>query len=344
MPGFREIAVPQQYRCHPLVQDRLFFTLPRKLLEAVVGTIGNKRFDGDLLGLEYALSDACNDTLNVGFWGGRPINYSLLRPEPLSLSSEQLQTLAAALKKTPQRVQDMLRSAQPSLAWNASVSRGYVGWLLTSRTFLEEHRQLFTKWQSEVWKSGVLQLGPLVPKGTTLPGARLVSSKTTLQFAKEFEDFYIRWRLNGLAAPHLPIPLTPKLSGAFPLTVLEQLNGAGGIFFIPDTFPIPSRDDLRQLLDDSLRGDKGPEHLSDWTRMVRRSNAAKREIGRLARLFELQHYWKVLCQRHPQALKRNEGKLKQAVASFLKVDEQVVHRDLLLIRRRMGSEWTQSTI
>lgn len=281
-------------------------------------------------------------TLDFGV--GQPINYPSLRAEPLSLSSEELQTLAAALKKTRERVQDMLRSAQRPLTWNASVSRGYIGWLLTSRTFLEEHRQLFTKWQNKIRKSGLVQLGPLVSEGTTLPGTRRVSSKTTLQFAKESENFYIRWRLNGLAAPYLPVPLTPKLSGAFPLTVLGQLNGAGGIFFIPDTFPIPSRDDLRRLLDDSLRSDKGPEHLSDWTRMVQRNNAAKREIGRFSRIFELQHYWKVLCQRHSKALNRNEGKLKQAVASFLRVDEQVVHRDLLLIRKRIGSEWTQTTI
>ena len=121
--------------------------------------------------------------------------------------------------------------------------------------------------------------------------------------------------------------------------MLEQLNCAGGIFFIPDTFPVPSRDQFRRLLEDSLRSDKGPEHLADWTRMVRRSNAAKREIARYARIFELQHYWRVLFQRHRKALDRNEGNVKKAVASFLNVDSQVVHRDLLLIRQRLGPDW-----
>lgn len=71
MPGFREIAVPGQYRCHPLVQNEIFFTLPRLLLEAVVGTLGKERFDAKLLDLEYALSDVCGDhASHVGFWGG----------------------------------------------------------------------------------------------------------------------------------------------------------------------------------------------------------------------------------------------------------------------------------
>ena len=343
LPGMRMIAVPEEYRVHQLVHNRLFFTLPPPLLKVIVGKVGKDGFDAALLELEYALADQCGDhTQHVGFWKGQAICYGMILPlVPLSLSEEQLQELAIYAKKTPEQVLDTLETGQRGLAWNASVSRGYLGWLLTSPTFLQEHDDLFTKWERQIWKSGVLQLGPLVPEGVTPPGTRRESSETVQNFAKAFEDFYIRWRLNGLVAPYLPTPLTPKLSRSFPLTTLEQLQGAGGIFFIPDTYPVPSRDQFRQLLEDSLRGDKGPEHLVDWTRIVRRGNAAKTEISSYARIFELQHYWWILHQRHSQALNRKLGRLKEALASFLKADSQTIHRDLLRISKRLGPDWVE---
>ena len=342
LPGMSRITVPEQYRTHQLVHNRLFFTLPRPLLDVVVSKVGKDQFDAALLGLEYVLADKCGDhTQHVGFWGGQAIWYMMLRPASLSVTDKELQDLAVYMKKTPQHVQNCLDMQQRRLAWNASVFRGYLGWLLTSPTFLQEHDNLFTKWKPQIWKSGVLQLGPLLPEGAAPPGTRRVSSKTSQSFAKAFADFYIRWRLNGLVAPYLPTPLAPKLSRSFPLTILEQLQGAGGIFFIPDTYPIPSRDQFRQLLEDSLRGDKGPEHLADWTRIVRRGNAAKTEISSYARIFELQHYWWILHQRHSRALNRNLGKLKEALASFLEAESQTVHRDLLRISKRLGPDWVE---
>ena len=75
------ITVPEQYRAHQLVHNRLFFTLPRPLLEVIVAKVGEDRFDPALLGLEYALADKCGDhTQHVGFWGGQAIGYMMLRP------------------------------------------------------------------------------------------------------------------------------------------------------------------------------------------------------------------------------------------------------------------------
>ncbi len=342
-PGFREIAVPEAYRSHPLIHERLFFTLPGPLLNAIVRKIGEERFDAELLQMEYALSDICGDhTQFVGFWGCQLIGYPLLRLPSSVLPRGQLLEAAAAWGMTPEHIENAFKLGQATLDWNATVSRGYLGWLSTSPTFLREHLELFTTWETQIAKSGVLQLGPLVPEGTMPPGTQCLTDKSAQKFGKAFEDFYVRWRLNGLAAPYLPVPLTPKLSRSFPLTVLEQLRQAGGLFFVPDTFPVPSRDQFRRLLEDSLRSGQMPEHLADWTRIVQSSNAAKREIVRFSRLFELQHYWRAIWQRHSQALDRTEGKLKEALASFLAVDAQVIHRDLLAIRKRLGADWTHA--
>ena len=147
--------------------------------------VGKERFDAALLKLEYALSDQCGDhTSHVGFWAGQAIYYPLLRPKPLSVPNDHLQEFAIYMKKTPERVQDMLNLGQRYLAWNASVSQGYLGWLLTSPLFLQEHDDLFTTWKEQVWKSGVLQLGPLVAEGTTPADMRRVSSEGVGEFAR----------------------------------------------------------------------------------------------------------------------------------------------------------------
>lgn len=46
----------------------------------------------------------------------------------------------------------------------------------------------------------------------------------------------------------LPVPMKPMLGGSFPMAVLQQLMDAGGLFNIPDIFPLPSRDELRAMM------------------------------------------------------------------------------------------------
>jgi hypothetical protein len=144
-----------------------------------------------------------------------------------------------------------------------------------------------------------------------------------------------------LAAPYLPVPRGPLLSGFIPTTLLPQLVGTGRLFYFPDTYPIPSRDQLRQLLDDSLHGGEPPEHLKEWMGFIDQKNPAKNKIARFARLVELQHYWKALLARHAAALDGNQERLVQALASFLKVSEDTIQRDLRLLQERLELGKTQ---
>jgi hypothetical protein len=114
--GFREVAVPERYRGHPLIRGKLFFTLPTPLLDAIVRELGDATFDPALLDLEYALSDVCRDhTHCVGFWAGQPIQYWLLRWLPLPEVSNET---AASWGKNPVQMQRILRRFEKFSRWN----------------------------------------------------------------------------------------------------------------------------------------------------------------------------------------------------------------------------------
>jgi hypothetical protein len=317
-------------------------------LDHAVRALGESTFDEDLLRLEYALSEVCGDhTRIVGFWVGAPIHYDRLRVRPVSYGTalgeyaEQFGKKAEQLGKKKARLEYALKTAEESLSWMANVSRGYLGWLLTNRDFLDEHYALFDKWKEEVRTQGIPTLGPLLAQAMDWPGAERAVDDRHRGFIEDFEALFHRWRLNSLTAPFLPVPLAPQMTGHLPASILRQLSGAGAFWFIPDIFPVPSRDQIRQLLDDSLRGGQKPEHLKEWTAMIRKDNTAKNQIARFARIFELQHFWRLFHQRHAEALYRKVGKLKEAFASFLECDHETIRKDLLSIGKRLGRDWAR---
>jgi hypothetical protein len=122
------------------------------------------------------------------------------------------------------------------------------------------------------------------------------------------------------------------------MSIIGQLMDAGGLFNLPDTFPIPSRDELREILESSVRTEK-PEHLEEWTQITGKGNPAKNKIERFSRLFELRHYWEVIHERHGSRLYRNLNGLQKVLAEYLKTSIDSIKRDLILLRARLGKNW-----
>ena len=114
-----------------------------------------------------------------------------------------------------------------------NVTRGYAGWLLTNREFLDEHDAIFSKWSVMVQRWGLNNLGIFLPKGYLSQGLDPTEDPKWPAYSKEFENFFIRWRLQGMAAPYLPIPLQPLMAGVFPISVVRQVSRAEGSFVCP---------------------------------------------------------------------------------------------------------------
>lgn len=340
---FNSGSVPAEYRTNPFVDGRFFYSLPQRLIEAVVQELGEERFDRELLDMERRLTEVAGDhSPTVGFWQGRLLPYFEFHRVPLvAFSDKDVEEVGLEPGEVADSIRLLEGRNQPLLA---KFSKAYCGWLMTNREFLDEHDQLLSRHVETVRRHGSLLATTLLPDDyrATFP-QDLYPNDDPLwsKFLAECKPFLLRWRLAGLAGPYLPIPAKPLLAGTFPLTVVQELIAAGGVFFLPDTMPIPSRDQLRDMLDHALhRGDK-PVHLEEWLDMVRPDNTARNRMDPFIRYFELEHYWRILRQRHSTAIYRKSGKLESAFATYLRIVDRRIHEDMIAIRKRLGSDWLE---
>jgi hypothetical protein len=334
-PTTNNLVVPTRFIHHPFVENSYFFTLPGPLLDHLSREVA---FDKHTLEFERTLSDICGDHSTIcGFWNGRALGYDLLRApkrwRPLvedaaavgwNISQDQLD-----------ETMELLEERSDSFRQTA---RAYTGWLISNQKFLDEQKTLLTQWSSEVRQEAQRRLGSVFLDGSVLPDDAATTDEEWSRCRNAFEAFYARWRLADLAAPFLPVPLRPLMSGNIPISVMPQVNRANGAFCYPDTFPVKMRA-IRGVVEDALHGSDSPAHLQQWMNLVSGENTAKKSLQRFARLFEVQHYWRILHQRHEKSIERRLGKVKFALAEFLGVSFDSIHRDLLFVKKRLGRGW-----
>jgi hypothetical protein len=334
-----QLTVPCEYRGHALLQGVPFFTFPRALFEQLVREVGEGRFDRALLDMEYALSDVCGDhTKNIGFWGGKLVECQLLRTLEVSFSNEFLEDYAASLGKSVEEFRLELAVGDGRFQWMVRVRRAYAGWLMSNREFLAEHRDLFERRSDEVARNGVPQMGPVVLNASTIP-EKSVAEPGTGDFLTDFERFFMRWRLDSMPAPFVPNPLAVRIPVLDLRPILGHMREAGMSFYFPDIYPVPSRDELRQMIEDALRGGESPEHLAEWIEIVRADTTPRNQLDRFARVFEVQHYLRALYGRHSNGLHRKKSALMRALSEFLRVSEDTIEGDLQFLERRLGKGW-----
>ena len=337
-PGSSEFSLPEELRTSELIRNRVFYAIPNRLLELIRDAIGAERFGHAAFELEMTASSACAARHScVGLWNGRPICHDYLCKTESVFGP--LDDMAEEWGMTVAQVSLALQTGSELLDHFAAVGAGYVGWMMTNADFLDDHDRLFLRWRSEVRDWGIPRVGPVVSRAGVLGREVRDDGGKLSSFVHEFVAFLAKWRLQSLAGPYLPIPLEPLFGGSIPASIVQQLMGVGGLFFLPDTYPVPSRDELRNLLDGAVRGGQQVDHLGEWTRIVRASNPARNQIYQNARLFKLQHYWRVLHQRHSNSLTNQISRLESIFSQYLKVSQSSVHSDLRLIRDRLGQQW-----
>jgi hypothetical protein len=335
---FEHTSVPAEYQNHCLIRNRFFYTIPEQLLQAVCEpqtgeTLGT---DEALLQMEGTLSQLSGDHgSRVGFWNDTPIDCTLMATMPLL----RRQDLAQFGNLSEEAISDCLRAANEHLLSFAGISCGYAGWLMTNPTFLSEFDALREEFGQQMNEWGTSIVGLPIP--STQPAG--LFNPTGEQGWNEYDtavlEFCVRWRLQGLAGPRIPIPMRPMMGGHFPLSVVEQLMRAGGVFNWPDTFPIFARDELRELLTTALQRPESSEHLSEWHHIISSSNKAKNQIGPFERRFRLQHFWRLLRERHAKAFNRRLNRIERAFAEYFGVDETTIRLDRTVISKALGKTW-----
>jgi hypothetical protein len=226
---------------HPLVVGRVFLLLPTGFLDALADELGAEAFDPDTWALERRLAggNAASDD-GVGVIDGRPLIYTyLFARKPIEVPPE----LQSAWGWSPGKAAQISALVEGRGRRFRGPARGYCGWLLTNPLFLAEHDQLLGRWADEVFDHWLPPLAGSLPRGP--------SDAAPPDMAADFAAFHARWRLAGLAAPYLPLPLAPQV----PALGRRDPGPTGGVtIFLPDTFPVPSRDELRDAIEDALRG------------------------------------------------------------------------------------------
>jgi hypothetical protein len=321
-PGVRATAAPVNWENHPLIRGTCFYTLPGQLLTLVETHAKSWPLHHEKWLLEKALAEICGDhSTQVGFNDGQPIEYHLLRAaETFQLSAEQLKSMNWE-GMNDAKIASVQRAFQPRRKWYHSAARGYAGWLNCNAEFRRER---------EAALGMELRVVKLIPD--------MAASVSCGTLPERVRSFLIRWRLLGMAGPRLPIPMQPMMSGMFPVSILPQLMDAGGVFNIPDICPLPSREELRDMLEEAIRRDK-PGHLVDWQRVIAKDNTAKTEIARYGRLLEVQHYWELFHERHGDHLKRKLSALQSAIATILGASLTSIEGDIRFLRKRLGRAW-----
>ncbi len=114
------------------------------------------------------------------------------------------------------------------------------------------------------------------------------------EFRAQFSQFFRDWRIKTLAAPQLPWPLGWQCPAPVMDDSRELLASCGVTVFIPDTNPLPDRDQLRLLVADARGASQDREHLRDWLELVDSGNKSKTGLERYRRVFLIQLFSKLL--------------------------------------------------
>jgi hypothetical protein len=181
-------------------------------------------------------------------------------------------------------------------------------------------------------------MGPVVHDAQAVPGVGHAEGELE-QFVREFEEFFVRWRLDGMPAPWVPQPMGAHVPVCDLRPVLGHMRHGGTTVYIPDICPLPTQEELRKMLEDAVRNREAPDYLAEWFGIIPAGNAAKNQIARYGRVFEVQHYMRALYARHGTALHRKKSSLILALAEFFDVSDDSIQRDLSLIDQRLGPEW-----
>ena len=313
-------ARTQDCRSVTHIPDGFHLVIPGELLTMICQAFGENTLDRRELNQARRLTELAKELQVVGFWRRRSIEYSLLEPRtPIDLHYGRSTFLDR--KETQQRVATL----DSRLDRINGYMRGYVGWLMSNRQFLDEQRELLRQFPDEVQANGF-------PTRSQCCGT---STNIVSGYLKRCADFYDMWILDSLTAPCLPIPVGPKI----PNVMLSRNGGGDSTFTIPCYVPISGQGELAEMLDDARPSASMRPKLADWFAIIGKNEVSHNKIPGFARRLRLQRYWTALVATFPARFERAKKKLTSIFASFLAVGEDTIKQDVQILSRNLGSHW-----
>jgi hypothetical protein len=265
---------------------------------------------------ECRFAALCNRYHAVGVFHDRAILDPSLMPAPkLDIPEEMRDALNW----------DQATLAQMRSADHADIERrrpihdrldAYRGWLLTNPQFLDEVLQLRLRWEPLIMQLGAIPSYPV----TISAGPRTCRPRNavdvTAEFVGEWNTFFERWELQGLASWDLPVPVAPNLSGmANPPSVVRPQPQI--TIQIPAMMALPGNYPLESIIED-VRRSQLPAHLQGWDQVVQQKHPRNLRFQSFRNIFLL-HFFRdtVLAGRYRDRFAGRIEAIDRAFGVFL---------------------------
>lgn len=331
------ISVPEALRRHPRVVGQCFYVLPLQLCKSLFKIIGKDRFNPADVELETELATIAERRGGcVGFRDGLPMQDALLKTAPFNSTVLEYLSQASATRD----VKALSRQLDSRSRRARTAQCGFLGWLLTHSQFLEELSELM-RVCPEIAASPSLPPQPITfPFGNQAVPSLFQMDTTSNPAAIAMREFCQRWRLQSITGPQTMLPLGVQFPVMLPAMSAAHAEHSGALLYIPDIVPLPNREELRLMLEDSARSTAATaDHLSEWIELVRADTQGKKSIEKFARWYVVQHYMRVLYSRHGDRLHRCGRKIEVVLSQGLRISSDAIHRDLLAMKKRLGPNW-----
>lgn len=325
IPNVRAIAAPRGLTSiRPAAQDGLIYSLPVNLLDCI-RRYAPDFFSADELDQELAIANFCQQFYSMAYYEPthlRPFHrfiQSLVPSDPIrttcnSVTMNQSIRLDEAETRRSQAILDDVQNRRLA----------YLGWLLHNQAFIDD-KQVLQDGYSEL--VAVMSQFPTYPVHHFVRGLQIVhgfrcDDNILTSFADDFDAFFQKWQIGGLATWDIPLPSNANIGGPASLSRFVPDQMAPTVQ-LPRTLRLSARARPETLIRGSVSN-----HLRDWERVQENNHPLRLSYGRWYRLFQLAIYRDlVLARNYSDRMNRHLGRLDQAFSEFFgDVDVQAIRK------------------
>lgn len=221
------------------------YSLPPSVIDSLAPATGRRAplLSATDAKAERAFRTLCESYPAVGCWLDDPVCFPFLTAPAPPPPAELMQGLGCSLTQQL-AIQQVFQDNQE----RSERLKGYVGWLLTEPTFLEQTRQLSQSWQG--LENATRPLFPLERVGRFRPAAYIGELPAEVpSFQRQLQGFLDRWGLMQLSSWDLPVPQGPFLPNPLPPGA-PALPAHGIHLVLPLHYPLQGDDHLmRQIFE-----------------------------------------------------------------------------------------------
>jgi len=308
----------------PAAQDGLIYSLPVNLLDCIE-RYAPDFFSADELDQELAIADFCRRFYSMAFYEPThklPFHrfiQLLSPPEPIRTSCN-----AVAMNQSIRLDEAETRHSQTILDDVQNRRLAYLGWLLHNSAFLDEKQALQHQYSELVVAISQFPTYPAqhFVKGLHFAHGLRCDGNILTSFADDFDAFFLKWQIGGLATWDIPRPSNANIGGQASLCRFVPDQMAPTVR-LPRTLRLSARARLETLIRSAV-----PEHLGDWESVQENSHPLRLSYGRWSRLFQLAFYRDIVLSRnYSDRMNRQVGRLDQAFSEFFgDVDVQAIRK------------------